>query len=162
MVLGPTSTGSYPSRLSSFTSRSFSWNPAWSAPTKIRSDKVAPNLGDRGDALLRQPVGRPVAWNPFLARDLEDAENRVVDLPGLGPRPLRRPAVQLRVHVDQAAAVDHVVGRVGDPALLEQIAVPILRELIVGRPRHDLHVQAAHRVVVDHGAERARRAADRA
>src|SRR4029077_9922822 len=139
------------------TSRSLSWKPAWSAPTKIFSDKVPPYLRDRGDTLLCEPVRRAVARDSFLARDLEQAENGVVDLPRLGARALGRPAVQLRVHVDQAAPVDHVVRRVGDPALLEQVAVTILRQLIVRGAGHDLDRQAVHRVVVDHGPKGAGR-----
>src|SRR2546426_6527490 len=47
------------------------------------------------------------------------------------------------------------VGGVGDPASLEQIAVPILGELVVRRARHDLHLEPLDGVVVDHRPERA-------
>src|SRR5438132_1299582 len=82
----------------------------------MRSDKALLHFRDGGDPLLGEPVGRLVAGDPLLVRDLEDAQDGVVNLPGFVTRPLQRPAVQLGVDVDQAAAVDHVVGCVQDAA----------------------------------------------
>ena len=65
--------------------------------------------------------------------------------------------MQLAVDVDHAAAVDDVVGRVQDAALLEHVAVALLGELVVGRAGDDLDLEPRERVVVDRGAQRARR-----
>src|SRR3989475_8162094 len=42
------------------------------------------------------------------------------------------------------------------PAPLEQVAMPVLGELVVRRTRYDLDLQPRDGGVVDHGAERAR------
>src|SRR4051812_20054910 len=81
-------------------------------------------LPDHLDALLGQPVGRDVGRDLLVLRDLEHADHRVVDLARELEGPLRRPVLELRIHVDQAAGVDHVVGRVQNALLLDLVAVP--------------------------------------
>ena len=65
---------------------------------------------------------------------------------------------QLAADVDDAAGVDHVVGRVDDSALTQHLAVPnLVEELVVRRSRDHGAAEPSDRVVVEDAAEGARR-----
>src|SRR5690606_38278793 len=61
----------------------------------LEPDAVEPR--DRRDALFRQAVRRLVGLNPVPLGNLEDPEDRIVDLSRLLARALLRPAVELAV-----------------------------------------------------------------
>ena len=63
--------------------------------------------------------------------------------------------MQLTVHVDHSATVDHVVGGIEDTALFQQVSVAILRQLIIRTASDDLHFEPGQGFVVNRGTERA-------
>src|SRR5690606_29978953 len=115
------------------------------------------DLRDLLDAQLGDAVRGLVGRDPLRLGQLEDLGERVVDLARLALRTIARPAVQLAVDVDQPAGVDHVVRRVEDAAPVQLVSVPRLGELVVGRAGDDLELELRDRLVVDDGAQRARR-----
>src|SRR6185436_9836541 len=92
----------------------------------------------RTDPLLREAVGGTVGGDPLALGDLEDSEQRLVDLTRLLLGPFDRPAVQLAVEVDDPTTIDDVVRRVEDSPLFQLVAVPILRQLVIGPTGDDL------------------------
>src|SRR4051794_34060224 len=80
-------------------------------------------LADHGHPLLGQAVGRDVGRDLLFLRDLEHPQHGVVDLARELERALGGPVFQLRVHVDEPAGVDHVIGRVENVLLLQRVAV---------------------------------------
>src|SRR5690606_37382343 len=91
------------------------------------------------DALLRHAVGGSVRRDAFGVRDSEDLQEGLVDLARLPPALLRRPLVDLAVDVDDTSGVDHVIGGVQDPGLVEPGPVDAgAGELVVGRARYDI------------------------
>src|SRR5690606_15776929 len=93
-------------------------------------DLLDPSFGD--------PIGRLVSGYPFLRREREEADERVIDIARLSHRLVPVPPLQLPVHVDEAARVDHVVRRVQDSALMESQPMPGFGEDVVRGARDDL------------------------
>src|SRR3546814_3588912 len=89
--------------------------------------------------------------------DLEDLQQRVVDLGDVGEGFGRVEAGALVADEDDAAGVDHVVRRIEDAALAQRLAVARLGKLVVGGAGDDLRLDLGQRGVVDGGAERAGR-----
>ena len=118
--------------------------------------RITDNLGHL-DALLREPVRRAVGRDPFGPGEVEEAQQRRVDLAGRAHRLLAPPPLELAVHIDQPTRVDDVIGSVDDVARVQLVPVPGLGEHVVGRAGDDVDAKLRDGGVVDGGAERARR-----
>src|SRR5918994_649568 len=125
------------------------------APLTTHPHPVQPR--NRSDALLRQPVGRLIGGNLFLLRDLEDAQQSLVDLPRFLFGSLNRPPVQLAIHIDDTATVDDVIRSVKNPALLQQVPMAVFCQLVIGASGDDLNLEPGQCFVIYGGAEGARR-----
>src|SRR3546814_738315 len=88
--------------------------------------------------------------------DLEDLQQRVVDLGDVGEGFGRVEAGALVADEDDAAGVDHVVRRIEDAALAQRLAVARLGQLGVGGAGADLRLDLGPLGVVQRSAERAR------
>ena len=60
-------------------------------------------------------------------------------------------SVQLLSDIDDAAGIDHEIGRIKNTALGQRRGVPRLAQLVVGSAGHDANGQLIDGVVVDHG-----------
>ena len=118
----------------------------------IRSSPPPPRSAPRPGGPPRGRSGSALAWRSRRS----GAACRRSRRPSSCERSCGQP-VDLAVDVDHAAAVDHVVRGVQDAPLLEQVAVAVLGELVVGAAGDDLDLEPRQGVVVDRGAERAGR-----
>ena len=106
------------------------------------------------DPTLRHLVRRWMCRKPLGPRQFENPEKGAVDLTRLTLAALGGPAIELAIHVDEAARVDDVVRRVQGAALVEGGSVDLTSsELIVRRPGDDIEFQSIDRVVVHHRTE---------
>ena len=74
-------------------------------------------------------VGGLAGRHAFLAGQGEDEAGGVENLGGPGPRPRFREAADLVRYLDQAAGIDHVVRRVQDATVMEQLVDACVRQL---------------------------------
>lgn len=66
------------------------------------------------------------------------------------------PAMMLRAHIDDPAAVDDIIGTIEHATFGQTLPCGIIGKDIVRRAAHDPRLQTRHRVIIEHTAERAR------
>src|SRR5690606_3456555 len=119
------------------------------------SEEDAPQPADLGHAAFREPVGGDRRRNPLVGGQREDLAGGVVDAGGAGLGAVEVEPLDLVRHLDQAAGVDDVVGRVEDAAVGEALLHAGVGELVVGGAADHLRLQDGHRLVVEGPTERA-------
>src|SRR4051794_13629053 len=110
-----------------------------------------------GHPTLGEPVGGDRRRHPLVVGEAQDLPGGVEDLGGPQLGALEVEALDLVGHLDHAAGVDHVVGRVEDAAFLEELLDARVGELVVGTAGDHLGAQGGHGVVVERAAEGAGR-----
>src|SRR5918996_4159004 len=134
--------------------RSLPGFPGSGAGDRAGSRGHGPQVGGGGDPLLGDPVGDLGGRRPFGPGPPEDQAQCLGHALHRDVEPVGRVA-QLAGADDRVRGgrVDHVVGRVQDPALQQPHAVGGAGELVVGPPGDDPAAQPGDGVLVEHPAD---------
>ena len=131
------------------------WCACRSATTPCGSRALRARVGQvragelHGRRQRRHAAGRRVVDRAQGVADAADALARQPRVVAAG--------LELDGDVDDAAGIGHEVRRPQHAPAREQIGHRLVGELVVGRPGDDRRLQRGHRLVVEDGAERARR-----
>ena len=129
-----------------------------SSRARSTSGEVEPaEAADVAHPALGEPVGGLGGRDRVGPGQLEDGLGRVVDPARALLGPLEAEALELVGHLDQAAGVHAVVGRVEDPAVRERLLDARVGQLVVGGAADDLGGQHVDHLVGQRVAHRARR-----
>nr|ABZ09357.1 hypothetical protein ALOHA_HF4000APKG7H23ctg3g22 [uncultured marine microorganism HF4000_APKG7H23] len=123
----------------------------WACRTPTGNALPPAYFADGLQPLLSDGVGRLHRGGVPLLGGADDLKRRVVDMGSLLPSGLRVVGpVDLVVEVDDPTGVDHVVRRVQDAPLGQQLCVAVLGQLVVGGPAHHPALELRYGLGVQH------------